>query len=123
MNNADTKLLYLDDSCLFEAKATLLAVQETEDGRKSLILDQTIFYPQGGGQACDKGEIRTETASFMVQDVSFIDGNTHHIGEFSSKAFAEGEEVHLAIDPARRKLHSRIHSAGHLLDVAMFNLG
>ncbi len=123
MNTPETKLLYLNDSYLFEETATLLAIQETEDGRKSLILDQTIFYPQGGGQPCDQGEISNEAASFKVQDVRYIDGNAHHIGDFTGNAFTEGEEVLLAINPERRKLNTRIHSTGHLLDVAMFNLG
>ena len=51
-----TKLLYLDDTYKFESTGKILKFDNDSKG-KFLILDQTIFYPQGGGQPSDSGQI------------------------------------------------------------------
>lgn len=52
-----TKLLYLDDSYLKTMEAEVLEFDEVAPGRYRLVLDQTVFYPVGGGQATDQGKI------------------------------------------------------------------
>jgi Ser-tRNA(Ala) deacylase AlaX len=117
-----TRLVYLDDSYLFDSAATVAAV-ENVDGNTAVILDQTIFYPQGGGQPADHGSIESGSAVFNVTDVRSADGVVRHFGEFSGSPFVAGQPVALSVDKTRRLLHCRLHSAGHLIDVAVQNAG
>lgn len=150
-----TELLYLKDFRTLSCKAHILAVRETEDagarrgtaddearatedaGRTTVVLDQTIFYPQGGGQPYDKGIIESPSGKFIVEEVRYSagarggtaddrredEGVVNHIGVFESGAFTDGEEVDCTVDEERREFHSRIHSAGHVLDWAVLRLG
>ena len=117
-----TTLLYLEDFNLLEAKAKVLDVVE-ESGKIIVVLDQTVFYPQGGGQPYDKGIINSQFAKFVVGEVRFIDGTVKHIGHFEGGAFSKEEVVGLVVDVERRKLNSRLHSAGHVVDMAIHALG
>ena len=119
----DTNLFYLDDSFRFEDAAKVLGLQDTETGDKVIFLDQTIFHPQGGGQPYDTGYIKTSKAVFEVNEVRFIEGVVHHIGIFTEGNFAAGDDVQLIIDQSRRVHNCKIHSAGHVVDVAMSNIG
>jgi len=117
---SSTKLLYLEDTYIDEGKAIILSLQEIPDKGISLILDQTIFYPQGGGQPADTGEISTiNGARFLVNDVRTIDGLVHHFGTLIAGSIEKGEEAKIKIDPLRRRLNARLHSAGHLIDAAV----
>lgn len=113
-----TDLLYLSESHLHKVQAKIIRVLEN-DGRKTVILDRTIFYPQGGGQPYDTGQIFTDQTIFDVEEVRFIDGLVHHIGSYNKGDFTKGETVTCSIDVARRQLHTRLHSAGHVLDMAL----
>jgi len=119
-----THLLYLKDTYLFKSTATILEIKTLEDGRTAIILDQTIFYPQGGGQPCDTGIISTNQARFLVKDVRLdASGLVNHIGKFEQALLDPGQQVELEIDQARRILHAKLHSAGHLLDCSITQLG
>jgi Ser-tRNA(Ala) deacylase AlaX len=73
-----TKLNYLEDTYLFESEATFVEIRENEKG-KAIILDETIFYPQGGGQPADRGEITSGDSVFTVNDVRLAeDGIVWH---------------------------------------------
>ncbi len=114
-----TKLLYLDNTYLFESEATFLETKENEN-RKAIILDQTIFYPQGGGQPADTGEITSENSTFKVTDTRLDEnGTVWHFGEFQNQEFKPNEKVKLKIDKEKRILNARLHSAGHLIDCAV----
>jgi len=118
-----TKLKYLDDTYLFEASATVTEITANENG-KAVILDQTIFYPQGGGQPTDIGEISSGTTLFSVTNVRLDEnGQVWHFGEFQQREFQQGDKVALKLDSKQRILNSRLHSAGHLLDCAVLELG
>src|SRR5271170_7651969 len=115
-----TKLLYLDDTDNHLATATVLSIENSEEKGISVILDQTIFYPQGGGQPADQGQITDNTgALFTVKDVRMVNGIVHHFGEFSQNNFSINQSVNLSIDIKRRQLNARLHSAGHLIDAAV----
>lgn len=116
-----TKLLYLEQMDLLETEAIILRIAE-ENGKQIVTLDQTIFYPQGGGQPYDQGTITSSTAVFNVQEVRYIDGVINHIGSFENGTFQKGDRVILKVNPERRILNSRIHSAGHLVDMAIYEL-
>lgn len=117
-----TKLIYLEDMGLLELPAIVLEVSD-EDGRPYVILDRTVFYAQGGGQPADQGRIEKEGEAFLVSDVRFSDGIVRHYGMFEGEPFAAGDAVICLVDPVRRSLHARLHSGGHLVDMAVVELG
>ena len=115
-----TKLLYLEDTDLNRSSASVLSIDSTQERGISVVLDQTIFYPQGGGQPADQGQITSQSGtSFTVKDVRMIDGIVHHFGEFSQGEFVIAEQVDLSINAERRQLNAKLHSAGHLIDSAV----
>lgn len=132
MSHPPTTLDYFDNMWQFQSQATFIA-PIVEGDRLALILDRTIFYPQGGGQPADHGWIADIYQQFMfrVEDVRLKDGLVYHYGLYSNAqgvtdgipTFQKGQEVCLFIDEDRRKLNSRLHSAGHLLDICMRNVG
>lgn len=114
----NTKLLYLEDFNLLTCDAKVVDVSE-ENGRSVILLNQTIFYPQGGGQPYDKGIIEGSPVKFLVEEVRFVNGIVKHIGTFESGTLSVGDGVKCLVDRARRALHSRIHSAGHVVDMTV----
>ncbi|KAI3756123.1 hypothetical protein L1987_55937 [Smallanthus sonchifolius] len=123
-----TILLYHDDMFNLQSTATLLSSSPVEDCRHALILDSTIFHPQGGGQPSDTGFITDVTSShfkFVVQDVRSRNGIVYHYGVFEKTVedIEGGVQVMMSVDESKRKLNSRLHSAGHLLDVCLPKVG
>jgi len=120
-----TAPLYWQDTYAFEANGKVISVSDAEKNLKCVILDKTIFYPQGGGQPFDTGSIiSADGAKFNVQDVRSKASQVLHLGTFEeNRQFKEGEEVKLQIDKEKRILHAKLHSGGHLLDVALMNVG
>ncbi|NQY14421.1 MAG: alanine--tRNA ligase [Henriciella sp.] len=85
-----------------------------------LILDQTPFYAESGGQAGDHGVIETQTARFIVRDVQKRAGDLHaHIGELVSGELAPGDAVSAKINRDRRTRIMANHSATHLMHAAL----
>ncbi len=121
--STETKLLYMTDSSLLEERASVIAVEAIENGQYNVILDKTIFYPQGGGQPYDLGTMQDKENIFTVTAVRMNNGLVHHMGTFNKQPFAIDAIVHLHVDGERRKLNRRLHSAGHVIDVAVQNLG
>lgn len=118
----NTVLLYLDDFKRVTCDARVVAIAKEND-RDVVILDQTIFYPQGGGQPYDQGVIKGNDSLFTVQEVRAVDGQVKHIGLFTGTPCAVGQMVACTIDRDRRMLNTRIHAAGHVIDRALFELG
>lgn len=118
----NTNLLYLENNNLLNSKAKVIDIVDDE-GKIGLILDQTIFYPQGGGQPYDKGMIENKNGRFIVEEVRFFDGLVKHYGHFENGTIKQKENVEISIDRKRRLLNSQIHSAGHLIDMVLDNLG
>lgn len=119
-----TKLLYLDDFDVVEATARVIDVI-IDDDTLSIILDQTCFYPKGGGQDYDQGVIRSDDGrQFAVQEVYLDqDGVVSHVGSWTSGELKVGDLVNLRVDTARRLTNTRLHSAGHVIDMALDALG
>ena len=118
-----TSLKYLEYGNIFTDSATLLSVAQHHNNQQAVVVDQTIFYPQGGGQPYDKGLIKNGNNIFVIEEVRFKDGTVYHIGFFQKGSFDVGTPVTLHVDKARRIFNSRNHTAGHLIDIAMRNLG
>lgn len=116
-----TRLLYLEDFTCLESSATVVDILKEND-RDILILDETIFYPQGGGQPYDTGVITSPSGEFSVEEVRFLDGMVKHIGRVTQGIINKGEKVKCCVEKERRALNARIHSAGHLVDKAIAEL-
>lgn len=123
MTTQPTVLTYLEKMNLLEDTACIIDVITLDDGRTAVLLDKTIFYPQGGGQPFDQGTVQSDNAKFDVIDVRFKDGIVYHIGSFISGSFEKNEQVQLSINPERRALHNKLHTAGHMVDLAMQAVG
>lgn len=117
-----TKLVYMEDFDVVTCEAKVERLEEHE-GKQVVILDQTCFYAKGGGQDFDLGTIESSNATFTVESVFFVDGEVKHIGEYSKGSFNIRDSVSCKVDEDRRRLNTRIHSAGHTLDMAVRELG
>lgn len=117
-----TQQIYLIDSYTKEMDAKILEVLPEGEKRWRLVLDQTVFYPMGGGQPTDQGTLTSPTWNGKVYQVMMKDGEIWHYVE-STTALTVGSMVHGVIDWDRRYKNMRIHSAGHIVDFAMYLLG
>jgi len=106
-----TEAQYLTDSYQTVSTSKVITV-----GDNYLILDQTIFYPQGGGQPSDKGTIKSDLAELHVKSVEYNGGEIKHVGTFKG-SFAVGDTVNLEIEWSLRLKNMQLHTAGHLLDL------
>ncbi len=86
----------------------------------ALILDQTSFYAEKGGQIGDQGKISHHSAHFTVTDCQNpYPGVIIHQGKVDTGVFIMGEPVHTAINEERRKKIRQAHTANHLLNWAL----
>jgi Ser-tRNA(Ala) deacylase AlaX len=114
-----TDLLYLQDFDVTTCDSTVVEVRAHEDGRTIVVLDQTCFYPRGGGQDWDTGTIKAGSELFAVDEVRLDEnGVVLHIGQ-PDVAWQPGTEVQCAVNIDRRNANTRLHSAGHVIDMAM----
>ena len=85
-----------------------------------LLLDRTVFYPEGGGQVGDRGSIRTPSAEVAILETTKTDGgHILHRGTVTSGTLRPGEVASLEVDPAWRAGSRVHHSATHLLNAAL----
>lgn len=106
-----TEELFRYDAYLRKTPATVTAV--TADG---VILDRTVFYPLGGGQPGDTGELRRDgKAIATVVDTRKSDAGIVHVVDDDSEPLAVGDPIEVCIDWERRYAHMRMHTALHLL--------
>ncbi len=97
-------------------------VQGLAEGQKgAIVVNQTPFYGESGGQTGDHGMIRTaEGASFLVADTQKRVGDVFvHIGELVRGSIKPGNAVELTVDHTRRSGNRIHHSATHLLHEAL----
>ncbi len=102
-------------SDLLEMETEVVRCEAQEDGQFRVQLAATLFHPQGGGQPADQGTIGDANVHQLIQE----EGELIHI---TDRAVALGR-VHIQIDAALRKLHTRYHSAGHLIAYAGVKFG
>lgn len=118
-----TKPIYLDDPYIKEMKAKIIDTVQEKEGVWRLILDETIFYPMGGGQPTDQGQIIFSNGSHLeVYQVLLKEGEINHYVKASSPPFL-GTEVRGILDWERRYKNMRVHSAAHVIDFSMYLLG
>ncbi|WP_414041965.1 alanine--tRNA ligase [Acidithiobacillus sp. M4-SHS-6] len=88
----------------------------------AVILDQTPFYGESGGQSGDRGELQSENAVFMVRDTQKPMGSLLvHLGTLESGRLQLGDSVLASVDEVARRATAAHHSATHLLHAALRN--
>ncbi len=89
------------------------------EGVAEIIVSQTPFYAESGGQMGDKGTIKTDKAEIKIKDTKKHEGLHVHIADAKGVALSVGDEVSLEIDINNRNALRRNHSATHLLHSAL----
>lgn len=107
----ETKKLYQQNVYLQQCESTILKLQD----ENLVVLDQTVFFPVGGGQGCDLGTID----QVDVQEVFEKDGVVFHRIADTSR-FSEGQTVSCRIDWNRRFDHMQRHCGEHILSGMFF---
>ncbi len=112
-----TNLIYLTDSYQQELDARVVSCVKKGSGWE-IVLDKTIFYPQGGGQPSDKGTITGKHGTATVKHVRMQSDEVIH--ECSTEGTIEnGKSVECTIDWNARYHNMRVHSAGHVVHEAV----
>ena len=102
------EILCYSDSYLKECKSKVMEVND-----HGVVLDQTIFYPGGGGQPSDNGKLILENNEYLVKGVKRIDGQIVHLIEGAKPEI--NSEVDSVIDWDKRYKLMRTHTALHIL--------
>lgn len=108
---AKVTALYVDGSAVPSVKAGDAAV---------IVLDNTPFYAESGGQVGDKGELRNESIRFAVEDTFKIQADVFgHQGEVLEGELKVGDSINALVDTQQRADTMRNHSATHILHKAL----
>jgi alanyl-tRNA synthetase len=110
-DGAKVTALYVDGSAVPSVKAGDAAV---------IVLDNTPFYAESGGQVGDKGELRNESIRFAVEDTFKIQADVFgHQGEVLEGELKVGDAINALVDTQQRTDTMRNHSATHILHKAL----
>jgi alanyl-tRNA synthetase len=113
-----TRLLFYEDVYIRQFEAKVVQIVQAGD-RQGLVLDQTSFYPMGGGQPADNGMLKGKSWEAQVIDVQWHDGMPVHVlGEVKGE-IKEQDNVLGEIDWNRRWALMRNHTAAHLISPAI----
>ena len=108
---AKVTALYVDGSAVQSIKAGDAAV---------IVLDNTPFYAESGGQVGDKGELRNDAVRFAVEDTFKIQADVFgHQGEVHEGELKVGDTLNALVDAQHRTETMRNHSATHILHKAL----
>ncbi|MDT8281314.1 MAG: alanine--tRNA ligase, partial [Gammaproteobacteria bacterium] len=95
-------------------------VDSLSEGQQGIvILDETPFYGESGGQVGDTGILFSPSVMFVVKDTQKQGKSVLHIGELKNGSLKKGDELLAEIDLENRKAISRNHSATHLMHAAL----
>lgn len=111
----NTKKIYYENPEIFNWKSRIIDLKK--DNNFILIgFDETIFYPEGGGQPSDKGKVRGDGWEVLIEYVYEENGLIWHKGELKGDRNPQiGEEVELFVDEDLRREYMEQHTAQHLL--------
>ncbi len=115
----ETEQVYYDQPYLTELNSQVIGI-EPRGNQHIVTVHGTVFFPEGGGQPCDRGEIIGAVGTLRVEQVRMIaDGCVAHQGKLTGQLIP-GEQVRGVLNWAARYRNMRVHSAGHLVhDVLM----
>src|SRR4051794_32187275 len=125
-----TDPIYLTDPYQKNMSAEVLEILPESAKRLRVLLDRTVFYPMGGGQPTDQGQLSwasepgaAPAPQAKVYQVMMKDGEIWHYLEQlrpDSPVLQVGQKVEGTIDWERRLQNMRVHTGGHLVDFALF---
>jgi alanyl-tRNA synthetase len=113
---APTTRLYQADAYATEFEAVVAAISPCEEGH-AVVLDQTLFYPETGGQPCDTGSIEGSRIERVVEQGETI----LHLAP-REPGFKAGDRVKGAIDWPRRFINMQQHTGQHILSQAFLRV-
>ncbi|MBI5553603.1 MAG: alanyl-tRNA editing protein [Candidatus Diapherotrites archaeon] len=123
-NETQTQKQYYSDMYRKETSAKVIGIEGN-----NVVLDQTCFYPEGGGQAGDSGEINGQKVINTLKEGSQIvsiegqnipaGGKIVHVLETTPR-FSVGDHVQARIDWNRRHKIMKLHSASHIMEHFLF---
>jgi len=115
INAMSTKKIFYNDPNIVNWESRITDIKKEKDFY-ILSLSETIFYPEGGGQPCDKGEIRSDDWILLVSYIWEEDGKIWHKGILKGKREPLiDEKVELYVDSDLRREYMEQHTAQHLL--------
>ena len=97
------------------------ALADKAKGEVQIVLNQTPFYAESGGQLGDAGRLKTPTGEVEITDTKKVAGVFIHIGNVTKGEVATGQAAELVVDAERRDAIQANHSATHLLNEALRN--
>ncbi|HYK63797.1 MAG TPA: alanine--tRNA ligase, partial [Patescibacteria group bacterium] len=107
----------------YEGESEVLASGGKDGDRIAVVVAETPFYPEGGGQVGDRGVIETASGAMLeVSDTRKAEGSIVHVGRMlrgDARDFARGARVKLKVDRLRRDAAMLNHSATHILHYAL----
>jgi alanyl-tRNA synthetase len=96
------------------------SVDTLSEGQQGIIiLNETPFYGESGGQVGDTGTLSSSNVRFIVKDTQKQGKTILHIGEVQKGSISKGDELSAEFDTESRKAISRNHSATHLMHAAL----
>lgn len=117
-----TEKLYWNDPFALDFEATVLGVA-SHLGAPSLVLDRTLFYPEGGGQLGDRGVLSIGGREWAVRDVQIDDdGTVHHVVEGDVAELSAGATVAGRVERNRRRDFMSQHTGQHVLSRALIEV-
>jgi alanyl-tRNA synthetase len=110
----------IQSSAVVELFAGADSVDALAEGQQGIVvLSETAFYGESGGQVGDTGLLTSASAKFIVKDTQKQGKSILHIGEVVSGTVTKGDELTAEIDFESRQAISRNHSATHLMHAAL----
>ncbi|RKZ57764.1 MAG: alanine--tRNA ligase [Gammaproteobacteria bacterium] len=110
----------IQSSAVVELFAGADSVDALAEGQQGIVvLNETAFYGESGGQVGDTGSLTSASVKFIVKDTQKQGKSILHIGEVISGSIKKGDELTAEIDFGSRKAISRNHSATHLMHAAL----
>ena len=107
----------------YEGESEVLAAGAKDGEHVAVVVAETPFYPEGGGQVGDRGVIETASGALLeVSDTRKAEGSIVHVGRIlrgDAGDFARGARVKLKVDRIRRDAAMLNHSATHILHYAL----
>jgi misacylated tRNA(Ala) deacylase len=117
MPDLNTKMLYMDDidgNYLKEFEAEIVKIKDDY-----VVLDQTAFYPLGGGQPSDTGHLEKDGKQYRIKEVTKKGIVKHHLEDL--EGLQVGDRVMCTLDWETRHAHMRMHTAQHLISALVYD--
>ncbi|HHW95361.1 MAG TPA: alanyl-tRNA editing protein [Mogibacterium sp.] len=110
-----TKRLYRQDAYLTQNTTTINSIEKT-DGFDVIICNESVFFPEGGGQPCDVGTVSFGADIYNITDVydKDLQGDVYHLTDAPEGTFSVGDEVCLSINWDNRFSNMQRHSGEHM---------